>query len=190
VIRTLLAGARIAKPSVTLPPVVTRFAMSRELRNVPPGWSGAPGPPGVAFEGPGRTAAELVPSFAAAYPPGHPDFDPTWDLEAEQEKILSGRECGPLLGCSRFAVADEVVVGAILITLPQHGRAAGAPLIADVFRHPDAGWRGLGRALLRRGIAAAAADGHTAINLLVTEGNQAQQLYESLGFAVVARIER
>ena len=41
------------------------------------------------------------------------------------------------------------------------------------------------RALLRRSCAAAAADGFTAMGLLVSEGNPAMRVYAALGFEVV-----
>jgi ribosomal protein S18 acetylase RimI-like enzyme len=163
-----------------------RHVMRRELSTVPAAWAGAPGPVGVAFEGPGRTAAELAGAFVAAYPPEHPDHVAGWDPEEEEARILDGRECGPLLDCTRFAVAAGRVVGAVLVTLidDDHPVPPG-PLIADALRHPDAAWRGLGAALLRRSCAAAAQDGYASIGLLVTAGNPAQRVYESLGFEVV-----
>jgi GNAT superfamily N-acetyltransferase len=168
-----------------------RAVMHRDLRTVPPAWRDAPGPPGVAFEGPGRSAAELVPAFMAAYPPGHPDHAPGWDPEFEAERILSGIECGPLMGYTRFAVADGVVVGAVLVTDAPGNHPIGAgPLVADVFRHPDRQWRGLGRTLLQRALAEAAGGGHAQMGLLVTGGNPAQGLYASLGFAVTETFER
>jgi GNAT superfamily N-acetyltransferase len=165
--------------------------MHRDLADVPAAWADAPAPDGVRFEGPGRTAAELVPAFVAAYPPGHPDHDPGWDPEEEQRRILAGEECGPLLDCTRFAVADGAVVGAALMTGGDATMRVGeAALVADVFRHPAERWRGLGGALLRRALAAAAADRHARAGLLVTEGNGAARLYAALGFTETRRFVR
>lgn len=169
-----------------------RLVMHRDLADVPAAWADAPAPDGVRFEGPGRTAAELVPAFVAAYPAGHPDYDRARDPEDEQRRILAGEACGPLLDATRYAVAGGAVVGAVLVTdSPGNHRIAAGPLVADVFRHPDVVWRGLGAALLRRSLAAAAAAGHARIGLLVTVGNEgALRTYEALGFAVTDRFER
>src|SRR4051794_27152336 len=121
-----------------------RLVMHRDLSTLPADWADAPGPPGVRFEGPGRTAAELVPAFAAAYPPGHPDHVAGWDPEEQERRILDGEQCGPLMDSSRFAVAGDSVVGAVLITdAPGNQRIGPGPLVADVFRAPGPEWRGL-----------------------------------------------
>jgi hypothetical protein len=49
--------------------MLLRRAMRRDLRSGPEAWLDAPGPPGVRFEEPGRTAAELAGAFVAACPP-------------------------------------------------------------------------------------------------------------------------
>jgi GNAT superfamily N-acetyltransferase len=172
--------------------MVVRLVMHRDLSDVPAEWTHAPGPDGASFEGPGRTAAELVPAFVAAYPAGHPDHQRCCDPEEEERRILSGEECGPLLGSTRFAVAGDAVVGAVLITDAPGNRFIGAgPLVADVFRHPDPAWRGLGAALLRRSLAAAADAGHARMGLLVTLGNEpALRTYTALGFVETSRFER
>src|SRR4051812_917533 len=64
--------------------MVVRLVMHRDLSDVPAAWAYAPGPDGASFEGPGRTAAELVPAFVAAYPAGHPDHHRGWDPEEEE----------------------------------------------------------------------------------------------------------
>ncbi len=138
------------------------------------------------FEGPGRAPAELVEAFVTAYPPSHPDHRAGWDPEAEEARIMDGRECGPLMGSTRFAVAGERVVGAVLVTDLEPGNIVEAgPLIADAFRHAGDEWRGVGGALLRRACAAAAAEGHAGIGLMVSDGNPARDVYAALGFTVV-----
>jgi GNAT superfamily N-acetyltransferase len=163
-----------------------RHVMRLDLRRIPAAWADAPGPQGVRFEGPGRTAAELVDAFVTAYPPSHPDHVAGWEPEKEEARIIDGRECGPLLDCTRFAVAGERVVGAVLVTLADDDhRVEHGPLIADAFRHADHEWSGVGGALLRRACSAAAGDGFGAISLLVTDGNPAMGVYAGLGFEVV-----
>jgi GNAT superfamily N-acetyltransferase len=172
--------------------MTVRLVMHRDLADVPAPWADADGPDGAHFEGPGRTAAELVPAFERAYPVGHPDHERGWDPEEEERRILSGEECGPLLDATRFAVAGHTVVGAALITDAPGNRHIGPGLlVADVFRHPDPVWRGLGATLLRRSLAAAASAGHARMGLLVTLRNEpALRTYAALGFLETGRFER
>jgi GNAT superfamily N-acetyltransferase len=164
--------------------------MQRDLRRIPDGWAEAPGPPGVTFEGVGRRPDELVEALRSAYPPGHPD-EIVGDPLQEEARIMEGRECGPLLGSSRFAVAHGRVVGAILVTFaPGNMLLPPGPLVADLFRDADPRWRGLGAALLRRACAAVRADGHDTLDLQVTDGNPAKRVYEALGFRLVATVTR
>jgi GNAT superfamily N-acetyltransferase len=170
--------------------VRVRHAMQRDLRTLPEGWADAPGPPGVTFEGAGRRPDELVEALVSAYPPGHVD-EIVGDPLAEETRIMQGRECGPLMDSSRFAVSGGKVVGAVLITdAPGNMLMAPGPLVADVFRHADPRWRGVGTALLRRGCAAVAAAGHDTLDLQVTDGNPAKRVYEALGFRLVATLSR
>jgi GNAT superfamily N-acetyltransferase len=172
-----------------LGPMLLRHVMRLDLRVIPEGWADAPGPPGVTFEGPGRQPAELVEAFVTAYPPSHPDHKAGWDPEAEEARIMDGRECGPLMACTRFAIADGRVVGAVLVTDLEPGNIVEAgPLIADAFRHAGHEWRGVGVALLRRACAAAAADGHDGIGLMVSDGNPAREVYAGLGLEVVKSV--
>jgi GNAT superfamily N-acetyltransferase len=164
--------------------------MRRALGDMPATWASAPLPLGVAVEAGSsplrrRPVAGLAAARVRAYPPGHADWEPGWDPEAELEDILSGAECGPLLEPSRVAVADGRVVAAVLLT-DGPGSLVVPPglLVADVYRDPDEAWRGLGGALLRRALAAAA--GHEAAHLLVTDGNPARRLYDALGFERLA----
>jgi GNAT superfamily N-acetyltransferase len=165
--------------------------MQLDLRTIPEAWADAPGPPGVTFEGLGRRPEELAEAFESAFPPTHVDAIPGWDPVAEEARIMDGRECGPLLPSTRFAVADGRVVGAVLVNLaPGNFLMAPGPLIGDVFRHADPRWRGLGAALLRRAAAATRADGHDTLDLQVTDGNPAMRVYEALGFRLVATLSR
>jgi GNAT superfamily N-acetyltransferase len=170
----------------------TRHVMRLALERVPGHWPAAPLPGGAAAEPPGRPAAELAPARVRAYPPGHADWEAGWDAAAELERLMAGEECGVLLPSSRIAVADGAVVGAALLTDDEEGSLVVPPglLVADVFRDPDPAWRGLGGALLRRALAAAADDGHAAAHLLVTDGNPAQALYARLGFEPLATYTR
>jgi GNAT superfamily N-acetyltransferase len=136
-----------------------------------------------------RPAADLVAAMMAAYPPGHPDHEPGDDdrtfVRARLERMISGVEIGPLLGCSRLAVAaDGTVAGAALVCdMPGADAPFGGPWIGELFRDPD--HPGAGRALLDRAIRQAAIDGLDALGLVVTEGNPARALYGRTGFRLV-----
>jgi GNAT superfamily N-acetyltransferase len=160
--------------------------MRRALRGLPGSWAAAPLPLGVAATAPGAEVAVPADVRRRAYPPGHADWEPDWDPGAELARILSGEECGPLLAASRLGVAGRAVVGAVLLT-DGPGSLVVPPglLVADVFRDPDPAWRGLGAALLRRALAAAAPE-HPAAHLLVTDGNPARRVYAALGFERLA----
>ena len=174
--------------------------MERDLRAdpPPPGWASAPGPPGVSFTAlEGRPDAQFEAAWAAAYAPGRVDHVPGEVPSEFLDAVLSGRAAGPLQPYGRVAWAGGRVVGAIVMTTDEqpagfapwaNTRGGTRPprpefaFVADVFRDPDPRWRGLGEALLKRAIAAAAAAGAPSVALSVTDGNPAQRLYEALGF--------
>jgi GNAT superfamily N-acetyltransferase len=171
------------------PRSVLRYAMVLDLGAAPPppGWADATGPAGVRFAGLGAVPdTALVPAWEAAYPPGHPDHVPGEVPIVYLREILSGREIGPPLDCSRVALAGGEVVGAVLVTQapPRPPDWPGGAFVADLFRDPAPRWAGLGGALARRAIAAAAADGAERVGLSVTDGNPARRLYDTLGFRV------
>jgi ribosomal protein S18 acetylase RimI-like enzyme len=136
-----------------------------------------------------RPPADLAPAMLAAHPPGHLDFEPGDDelprVVRRLEGIMGGQEVGELLGCSRLAVdAADRVVGAGLVCDAPSPPPFGGPWLAELFC--DVRGHGVGAALLRHALAAAAGDGHAAIGLAVTEGNPARGLYEATGFEVVS----
>jgi GNAT superfamily N-acetyltransferase len=162
---------------------------SRDLRRhpAPADWADPPLPAGMRLGPLDRDAHALAGVYAAAYPPGHVDW--TWtgpppDYEADLAGILSGRIAGPVLGCSRLAVdARDEPAGVLIVTSTEGDPPAGGPWIAELFRRPGDDGRGLGRALLQAGTAAATSAGLPSLGLAVTDGNPAQRLYEALGFA-------
>ncbi|MEU6232879.1 GNAT family N-acetyltransferase [Kitasatospora sp. NPDC047058] len=123
-----------------------------------------------------RPAEELLPACRAAYAPGHPDHRP--DRDGHLDLLLAGRLLGPVLPASTLAVDehDRVVAGVVL------NHFEDVPWVANVFRHPDRGYPGLGRDLLRRALGGLAEAGFDRVVLTVTEGNPARRLYEGLGF--------
>jgi GNAT superfamily N-acetyltransferase len=153
--------------------------MSHDLAERP----ALPDPRGYRLTDVDRPGADLLNAYRAAYPPGHVDHrrETPERSQAELEGFIAGEEFGPLLCGSGLAVApDDTVAGAILLgTLPGDPPLNG-PWVIEVFRHPD--HAGVGRALLERALALA--DVPT-LGLMVTEGNPARGLYESLGFRLV-----
>jgi GNAT superfamily N-acetyltransferase len=127
-----------------------------------------------------RPAADLLPAFRAAHPPGPPDHDP--EPEAHLEATLAGTGFGPLLDCSGLALdAEGRVIGAILITDIGGEPPFKGPWVIEVFRDPA--HPGTGRALLERALHRGA--GLPGLGLAVTEGNHARGLYAALGFRTV-----
>jgi GNAT superfamily N-acetyltransferase len=121
-----------------------------------------------------RAIDDLIPAFAAAFGPDHPDGfrDPRASLEH-----TTG---GELLDGSGVIVRDGRVVAAILIGRFDGEPPFGGPWVLDVFRDPA--YRGTGRPLLERALHLCAEAGEPALGLAVTEGNPAAGLYEALGF--------
>jgi GNAT superfamily N-acetyltransferase len=161
---------------------------SRDLRAnpAPADWADRPLPPGMRLTPFDRHSRELAPMYAAAYPPEHVDWrwtGPPPDYAADLESIVEGGIAGPILACSRLAVdANDEPAGALIVSQTAKEPPYGGPWVAELFRRPGDDGRGLGRALLQAGTAAATAAGHPTLGLAVTEGNPAQRLYESLGF--------
>jgi ribosomal protein S18 acetylase RimI-like enzyme len=145
-----------------------------------PSWSA---PPGYRLTDVDRPAADLVDAYRAAYAPDHVDHrdEPAEKSLADLESYVSGGEFGPLLRGSGLAVAaDGTVAGAILLgTLPEDDSLSG-PWVIEVFRHPA--HRGVGRPLVGRALELIEA---SELGLMVSEGNPARGLYESLGFRLV-----
>jgi GNAT superfamily N-acetyltransferase len=149
--------------------------MTHDLRSVPEEADPRVGPLTAAPE-------DLLPAHQSAYRPEHVDYELSRDTAAIG-KLLRGELVGPLLGASRMAVVDGRVAGAaILNDFPGAPPAAG-PWLSELFRDPSV--PGLGRALLRGALAAAAADGLAALGLVVTGGNPAGELYLDEGFRTV-----
>ncbi|MET8627350.1 GNAT family N-acetyltransferase [Kitasatospora sp. NPDC004669] len=155
----------------------------RDLRADPPpaDWAGTPLREGLRAVPCDRAPEELLEAWRAAFHPDHVDHFPGDDARAIAERIgplLAGKAIGPVLPSSVLAVdaEDRVVAGATLTDRD------GLPWVAEVFRHPRRGYRGLGADLLRRAVADAADRGLADVHLVVSEGNPARRVYESLGF--------
>jgi GNAT superfamily N-acetyltransferase len=127
-------------------------------------------------------AAELMPAHRAAYRPDHPDYE--FAAQADPlGALFDGTGDGPLLACSRMAVVGGAIVGAAIVNDFPGAPPSAGPWLAELFRDPA--YPGIGRALLRGALTAAAADGHPALGLAVTGANPAAELYLAEGFTTV-----
>ncbi|WP_204040534.1 GNAT family N-acetyltransferase [Acrocarpospora phusangensis] len=129
------------------------------------------------------TPEDILPSWIAAYPPGHPDHHPRDSDKAFREELvplMAGEIIGELLRCSGVAVDESgAVVAGVLVN-----RWNGMAWIGDVFRHPGKSPRGLGASLLRFVQIRAAEDGFAEMGLAVTYTNPAKKVYARLGFKI------
>ncbi|MEU7143578.1 GNAT family N-acetyltransferase [Nocardia sp. NPDC046473] len=131
--------------------------------------------------------AQLRATYAAAYPPGHPDHDISSfeDLQA----LMDGTLMGPLLPASTVLIDTDRGLGIAAVLAhdcpglpPDEG-----PWISEVFRDPAPTYRGLGSLLLRHVLWLSAERGLPALGLAATTGNRAAGVYESVGFVRTAR---
>lgn len=130
---------------------------------------------------------QLRATYAAAYPPGHPDHDMSMfeDLQA----LMAGTLMGPLLPASAVLIDTDRGVGVAAVLAhdcpgdpPEEG-----PWISEVFRDPAPAYRGIGTLLLRHVLWSSAEAGLPALGLAATTGNHAAQVYENIGFVRTAR---
>lgn len=137
--------------------------------------------PDLRTAGPGDREA-LAALLIAAYAGTLDDEGETPEQALVEIDRTLGGAYGPYLEpCSFLVEAAGQVVAASLIT-----RWTEAPLVAFVLVAPEHKGRGLGERVLRRSMAALAAQGERELVLFVTDGNApAQRLYARLGFLVV-----
>lgn len=134
----------------------------------------------------------MVELVRGAYPPGSPDQDLGSDDEILRDlhQALTGVRLGELMPSSRIVLESGRPVAVALVNRVPGPPPVGGPWLTDLFRHPDAAYAGLGRALLGQVLDAVRTAGEPALSLAVTEGNSARRLYESLGFRVVADLRK
>jgi ribosomal protein S18 acetylase RimI-like enzyme len=126
-----------------------------------------------------------------AYPPEHPDHEPS-DSDAETvaaalSRCVRGEEIGPWISEASWHVVDHAasVVGLIVVNETSASDAfAAGPFVTDLCIDPTAAGHGLGSALLSTSVRSLAELGWTTLILVVTVGNPAQRVYERLGFRV------
>lgn len=156
-----------------------------DLDRVPEGWAEWPAPQGFRLSRDLDPDA-LAPSYAAAYPPSHPDHEPGLDRAAELRAMLAGEVIGPNVPAATWQAEDgDGPCGAVLV-VERPSRTYGVRTwVVEVFVDPRCRGTGLGGALLRRALAGAAGAGYRETGLVVTDGNRARLVYESLGFRLV-----
>lgn len=169
------------------------LTMELDLRSGPP-----PARPCAVPIGPMEVArtADYGAIVSRAYPPGHPDHEPS-DAEPEGAArtvaaLLRGEHVGPWLPAASFdARDDDRVLGAVLISeMPPSTTYAGGPWVTEIFVEPDAAGRGIGGALLARAATALVAAERPTLGLAVTVGNPAHRLYEALGFVTLQDVRQ
>ncbi len=149
------------------------------------GFSIAPANPDRAIE-----YGEVV---TRAYPPDHPDHEPSDRDSASAAQavldVMRGETMGPWITGASLHVADHTdrIVGQILITeTTASGTVVAGPFVTDVCVDPAVAGHGLGTALLATSAGRLADLGWSTLTLVVTVGNPAQHVYERLGFRVTS----
>ncbi len=123
-----------------------------------------------------------------AYPAGHPDaFDDDEAAAVSQLRAIArGELLGMMMAESRVAIVEGRIAGAALVVDRPGDPPHAGPWVIDIFRDPDCPARGVGTALLREVVRAAAEAGLPAISLVVSHDNAvARRLYTRLGFIEV-----
>lgn len=130
----------------------------------------------------------ILPSWHAAFPPGHPDHLAIDEAESIEffMRLVDGSDMG-VLHRSACVVADPSghVVGGIMVNIRPDPPPWGGAWIADIWRDPALRGSGLGTRLIARARHQLAQDGLPSLTLAVTRANDAALAYERMGFRPV-----
>ena len=130
----------------------------------------------------------ILPSWHAAFPPGHPDHLAIDEEESIEffMRLVDGSDMG-VLHRSACVVADPSgrIVAGIMVNVRPDPPPWGGAWIADIWRDPSMHGSGLGSRLIARAMHQLAQDGLPSLTLAVTQGNDAMRVYERLGFLAV-----
>lgn len=129
----------------------------------------------------------ILPSWRAAFPPGHPDHFPgDDDLAIDFHlRLVDGSELGPLHRSTCLLLLDGRPVAGIVVNIRPQEPPRGGAWIADIWRDPSLHGTGVGHALMSHAKRLLCEDGHSSLSLVVTAGNPARRAYEAEGFTVV-----
>lgn len=123
---------------------------------------------------------QVLPSFLAAYPAEHPDYQSGGEglIDAYLVPYTRGAQLGPLItSASAIALRDGRAYGGILIV----DRPDEGAWVCDIWRDPDPEYAGTGVRLLLW--ATSRLHGFDSLGLVVTVGNDAAlRAYERAGF--------
>ncbi len=123
-------------------------------------------------------AAALAQLMLAAYRGSIDDEGETLaDAVAVLGQLFDGEFGAMMWSCSEVVEHAGALVAATLVTL-----YAGSPFVAFSMTAPASQRQGLARAGLQRAMARLADGDEPLLRLVVTAGNPAERLYESLGF--------
>lgn len=156
------------------------FAMRRDLEDLPD----VPAVPGLGLREWRDDDAELLaPALVSAYDAGHVDaMAPDLDVAARTLALTADDPANPRLRATTVAEVDGRPVGAALVLSSTHVDGWRGPWVMNVFRAPDPGVPGVGRAMLLHAMHVLREDGESVLGLAVTATNPARQVYERLGF--------
>jgi GNAT superfamily N-acetyltransferase len=125
----------------------------------------------------------LAPALLGAYHAEHPD-PATPDLGHATAVLRGAAEDpdNPRLRATTVAELAGQPIGAALVLRSEHVTGWKGPWVMNVFRAPDPGVPGVGRAMLVRALEVLHEDGESHLGLAVTATNPARRVYEQLGF--------
>ncbi|MEU7042138.1 GNAT family N-acetyltransferase [Streptomyces varsoviensis] len=158
-----------------------RYGRDLAVHPPDPGWPHPALPAPLRLRPAAEVPAEhLEELWLAAYAAGHPDrarYERAADGLAALASLWRGELLGPTLPFSAVAVDDRGPVAALAV------HALERPWITEIFRDPAPRGRGLGTALLRYAVTAAAEYGLSDLGASVTVGNvRSSRMLERVGF--------
>jgi ribosomal protein S18 acetylase RimI-like enzyme len=127
----------------------------------------------------------ILPSWKAAYPPGHPDHETGDDqtlIDVHLRPYVEQGALGPAHRSSGVALRSGQVAAGIIISLRPEPAPFGGPWVTEVWRDPAPKYRGVGSLLIRRAMHLLNEDGYVTLGLAVSHSNPARMVYEALGF--------
>ncbi|MCB5907399.1 GNAT family N-acetyltransferase [Streptomyces pinistramenti] len=170
-------AAELAAAGATVQRRAHRYGWDLSLNPPDPAWLHPPLALRPAAETPVDSLREL---WLAAYAHGHPDrarYERAEDGLAVLASLWQGELLGPVLPFSAVVVDDQGPAAALAV------HALESPWITQIFRDPAPRGRGLGSALIRYALAAAATNGLHRLGASVTTDNvRSGRMFTRVGF--------